>query len=148
MKIKNYTSEVPASRSVSHIEQCLVDVGATGIAKTYQAGRLTGITFQIPQNGISLVFKLPANIEDVAAQLKADVKKPRVGTMGRLEEQAERTAWKLLLDWVEVQASMILIGRRQAIEVFLPYVYDPARDQTFFERLQESKFKMLEHKGG
>jgi len=146
MRLKNYTSGMPPSRSVAKIEECLVEVGATGIAKTYAAGHLTGITFQIMQNGAPLVFKLPANVEDIVKQMLTDIKRARRGTEQRVTDQAERTAWKLLLDWVEVQASMILIGRRQAVEVFLPYVYNPATEQTFFERLQESKFKLLEHR--
>lgn len=36
--------------------------------------------------------------------------------------QADRTAWKLLQDWVEVQASLIRIGMSTATEVFLPYM--------------------------
>ena len=145
-RLKNYTSGMPPSRSVMKIEECLVEVGATGIAKTYAGGCLTGITFQIMQNGSPLVFKLPANVKDITVRMLAEIKRARSGTNERIVTQAERTAWKLLLDWVEVQASMILIGRRQAVEVFLPYVYNPATEQTFFERLQESKFKLLEHR--
>ena len=76
--------------------------------------------------------ELHAGFKEVAARLNRTV-----------EDQARRTAWKLLVDWVQVQASMILIGRRTALEVFLPYVYNHETKQTFFERMQESKFKML-----
>jgi len=72
------------------------------------------------------------------------VKRPRRNTVTKIAQQAERTAWKLLLDWVQVQTSMVVIGRRNIIEVFLPYAYDMRADMTLFDKLQGNGFKMLE----
>ena len=143
MHLKNYTSTVPPSRSVFQIEQILVSIGANHISKTFDNGNLTGITFQIIQDDLPVVFKLPANVSVIQEMLLSNVQRPRKGTIDRLKDQAHRTAWKLLLDWTQVQASMILIGRRSAIEVFLPYVYDMQQDQTLFEKLERTQFKML-----
>ena len=63
--------------------------------------------------------------------------------MSRLMEQAERTAWKFLADWVDIQLGLVELGQGEFLEVFLPYVYDPAKQQTFFERIKESGYKML-----
>lgn len=144
MNIKNYTSSVPPTRSVAQIEQTLVGIGAKHIAKTYDdESNLAGITFQIVQDTRPLIFKLPANVSMIETAMLNGVKRPRSTTANKVKEQAQRTAWKLLLDWTQVQASMILLGRRDALEVFLPYVYNPQTEQTFFEKLQENKFKML-----
>ena len=142
-KLKNYTSQVPVGRSVMRIEQKLVEIGASHIAKSYEDSRLSGIMFQVNENDRPMSFKLPANVALVREMMLAEIRKPRPGTTDRIKDQAERTAWKLLLDWVEVQASMILIGRRQVTEVFLPYLYDFKKDQTLFQKLVETKFKML-----
>lgn len=40
MNLKNYTSSVPADTTIARIERLLVDGGATGIAKEYEAGRV------------------------------------------------------------------------------------------------------------
>lgn len=121
-----------------------MSIGAKHIAKTYDDNfNLAGITFQVVYDNRPMIFKLPANFELIEKIMLGEIKRPRRGTIDKTKDQAQRTAWKLLLDWVEVQASMILIGRREAMEVFLSYAYDPQRDQTFFERLQETKFKML-----
>lgn len=141
--LKNYTTSMNQVRIVSLIENELISIGATHIAKTYENGRLNGITFQIFEENIPFGFKLPANIVIVEKIMLEKIIKPHKGTADRVKDQASRTAWKLLLDLVQVHASMILIGRRSAIEVFLPYTYDIKTDQTFFERLQENKFKML-----
>jgi hypothetical protein len=142
-KLKNYTSQVPASRSVAQIEERLVQIGAKHIAKSYEGQRLVGIIFQIDDGERPLAFKLPANVELVTKIMLEGVKKSRAGTQARIEQQAERTAWKLLLDWVEVETSRVLIGRRKVVEVFLGYLYDFRADQTLYERLAANDFKML-----
>lgn len=143
MNIKNYTSEISPLVSVARIEKALVEVGAVHIAKTYENGNLTGVTFQIEQSGRPFVFKLPANVEAVESIFLEQIKRRRKGTEQKMKEQAQRTAWKLLLDWVEVQASLILIGRRMVIEVFLPYLYDMNKSETLFEQMRANNFKML-----
>jgi len=99
--------------------------------------------FQITGKDRPLAFKLPANVKLVREMMLSEIRRPRKGTSTRVEDQAERTAWKLLLDWVEVQTSMILIGRREVTEIFLPYLYDFKKDETLYERLVASNFKML-----
>jgi len=125
------------------IEKRLVKIGATHIAKFYDNGHLSGIMFQITGKDRPLAFKLPANVKLVKEMMLSEIRRPRKGTSTRVEDQAERTAWKLLLDWVDVQTSMILIGRREVTEIFLPYLYDFKKDETLYERLVASNFKML-----
>ena len=144
MNIKNYTSQIPPQKSVAQIESCLVKIGARHISKTYEDGKLAGITFQIIENGEPIIFKLPANVKGIQCAMTETVKRPRRNTVTKIAQQAERTAWKLLLDWVQVQTSMVVIGRRNIIEVFLPYAYDMRADMTLFDKLQGNGFKMLE----
>lgn len=144
MKLKNYTSAVSPDRSVASIEKILVDIGATYIVKVYENSLLSGITFQVDYEAKPMLFKLPANVQAITDIMKSEIKKPRENTTLRILEQAQRTAWKLLLDWVSVQASMVLIGRRSVIEVFLPYAYNKQQNRTFYEYLQQSKFAMLQ----
>jgi len=121
------------------IEQRLVEIGASHIAKSYERGSLTGIIFQAD----NLTYKLPAYVSRIEEMMLSQITKPRPGTKDRITDQACRTGWKLLLDWVEVQTTLIVIGRRHIIEVFLPYVYDFQKDQTFYQQLEQTKFKML-----
>jgi len=145
MNIKNYTSGVPADMSVSLIEHRLVGVGATHISKMYdgEPKRLMGITFQIPVNNNFLTFKLPAKTEAVFKVLWKEIRRPQPSTKKNLEDQAERTAWKILADWVDIQISMIKLEQAEFIEVFLPYVYDIKADRTLFEKMKDSGFKQL-----
>lgn len=143
MNLKNYTSTVPAVTSMGRIETSLVKAGATDISKKYQDGICVAITFRMVENGRPLFFKLPARVENCFQVLWKEVKKPQAGTKEKIREQAERTAWKIVSDWVEIQLSMILLEQALPLQVFLPYVYDPVKDQTFFERLESQNFKLL-----
>ena len=142
--IKNYTSTVPAARSVAYIEQKLVDYGASNIVKRYDAQKkLVAIVFQIPRGEQLFPVILPARLAAVEKTLRKAVRRPRPGTEEKIREQAERTAWKILQDWVDVQFSMIALEQAEFLEVFLPYLYDPRRDQSFFEVMRDNGFKQL-----
>ena len=143
MKLRNYTSSMLPERSVMLIEKKLVEIGASHIAKSYENSNLSGIMFQVQDRDRPLSFKLPANVHLITKIMLSEIQKPRRGTESRIKEQAERTAWKLLLDWVEVQASMVLIGRREVVEVFLPYLYDFQKDETLYQKLVSGGFKQL-----
>lgn len=148
--LKNYTSTVPADKSISKIERLLVDFGAENINKTYnkETKKLDSISFLINIPGITntMAFKVPAKVDRVFDVLWAQYKKPTPTTKQRVLDQSERTAWKIVCDWVEIQVSMIQLEQAEFIEVFLPYVYDPEKNQTFFEKLKETNFKQLNAK--
>jgi hypothetical protein len=145
--VKNYTSTVAASKSIQHIEDRLVTHGASNILKQYEDKCLMGIAFILNVNGKQIPFKLPAHIKNVEKQLRSEIKRPRSGTMQNIKEQAERTAWKLLADWVDIQLSLVELQQIQFLEMFLPYVYDHQTQKTFFEKLEETGFKQLSFQG-
>ncbi|MCP4259131.1 MAG: hypothetical protein GY774_16725 [Planctomycetes bacterium] len=142
--IKNYTSSIPASRSVQYIENKLVVHGAKQIMKEYDDDkRLAAICFIIMVEGKELPFKLPARTEQCEAILLSRIKRPTEGTHKRVKEQAERTAWKLLRDWTDVQMSLVELGQVDILEVFLSFAYDVVEGKTYFEKLKDRKFKGL-----
>lgn len=146
MNLKNYTSTVPASTSMSRIQRSLVEAGATDISMKFdpETKICTAITFRMVLTGqIPMFFQLPAKIDPCFKVLYAEVKRPQPDTKKRIREQAERTAWKIVSDWVDIQLSMIQLEQAEPLQVFLPYVYNPERDVTFYEQLKESNFKAL-----
>lgn len=144
MKLKNYTSTVSVERSISAIETLLVQAGASHVGRFYNdEKKLCGFLFQLPLNGIPATFKLPSNPDAVRKVMQAEVLKPHRGTMERIAEQAEKTAWRILHEWVHIQLTMIQMQQAEAIQVFLPYWYDGKKDQTLFERMRDGGFKQL-----
>ncbi len=143
MHVKNYTSNVPVSRTIARIEQVLAQAGVTNISKNFHQGRVVALIFQVPAKTRSgfVWVKLPVDATAVYASLRASVKRPRRGTEDRLMDQADRTAWKLMEDLVRVQLSLIQLQKRDLVEIFLSYIYDG--EQTFYERLKSNGFKQL-----
>jgi hypothetical protein len=143
--IKNYTSDVAAVKSVNHIERRLVDNKAKSIMKNYGPdGTLTGIAFIIPTSGQELPFKLPARVDRVEKALLKQVIRPRKETFARIKQQAERTAWKILADWVDIQLAMVELDQTEIAEVFMAYLYNHKKETTFFENWKSNGFTMLE----
>lgn len=156
MFLKNYTSNVPVSQTIHRIERVLIKCGVSGIMKEYTGtnGDISAITFQIEAPAGKITIRLPADKGkaldalwmdyvdgdklnekgDAIAMWSSRKKKRKVD----FSDQAERTAWKIVQDWIEVQMSMIQMKQADTMQVFLPYVFDGKR--TYYEALKESNF--------
>jgi hypothetical protein len=143
--MKNYTSTVPAERSIAKIEAVLAKHGADEIVKTCRGGKVAAIAFRItePETLTSFAVALPANVPAIHSVLlgKTCGFLSKTAT-SRILAQAERTAWKLMLDWIEVQMSLIEMRQAELLQVFLPYVIDGGK-RSFYELLRGSGFKAL-----
>lgn len=140
--LKNYTCDVPVSRTIARIEELLAKCQATHIGKEYSsAGEVMALQFAIQSGSERHVIKLPANPTAVFDALRAEISRPRNGTMDRLKEQSQRTAWKLMQDWVEVQMSLISMKQADPLQVFLPYVWNGK--QTFYSALKANGFRAM-----
>lgn len=142
MNLKNYTSNVPVDRTIARIEQLLASSGATGIIKDYAEGKLVALFFKISlPTRRDITIRLPVNHQAVYQTMRKTVKRQHAGTLERIQEQALRTSWKLMQDWVEVQLSLIRIQQVDFMQVFLPYVWDG--QQTFYAALKERDYRGL-----
>ena len=145
--LKNYTSDVPVAVTISRIEAVLIRVGVSGITKEYgPQGETCALTFHISLGETRVAIRLPANKEQALNALWDDYrqKHPR-GRMSRKDfaQQAERTAWKLMQDWCEVQLSLIQVKQAEFLEVFLPFVWDGGKRQTFYDQIKGGGYKAL-----
>jgi len=123
MKIKNYTSAIPVERIISYIESELVKIGIAHIEKTYKDN-------------------LPANLE-ASFEIIKNIPEYKSKNKEWLRSQSNRTAWKLVFDWIQIQIAMIQLKQVEALQVFLPYVYDAVSNKTFYEKIVASNYKLL-----
>lgn len=146
MNLKNYTTEVPAVRSIDNIERLLVQFGAFNIMKEYveipplPGRRCTSISFIAEVEGQKLPFKLPANVEKVIKWLRKQ--KPN-SALKTIAEQSERIAWKQQHELLHLQLGQIEMNQLEKLEVFFPYLYDVQKNETYYQKIKSGGFKAL-----
>ena len=149
--MKNYTSSVPASQSIHEIEKILIQAGARSVSKDYTSdGQISAISFTIfnPETQYPVMIRLPSDTEGAFIVLKGYYKRPNKLTKTQLDslrEQAKRTAWKIVLDWVAVQMSLCEMRQAEMIQVFLPYIWNG--QTTLFQQMKASQTPCIGYKG-
>lgn len=140
MAIKNYTSVVAVHTSLGEIQGALAKHGARQIMVEYdEKGTPSGVAFAIETPAGRRGFLLPANVDGVVAVFK------RQGVKAN-RDQAERTGWKNLRDWVLAQCAIIESGMVEMDEVFLPYMSN-GQGQTLYQLYQSGILALGEPKG-
>ena len=139
--LRNYTSTVSPDKSILTIERDLVRAGATHMAKKYSpTGEIEAVLFQMNYEGNFVTFQVPANVPATERYMMKKFKKTASAT---LHQQALRTAWKNVSEWIQIQVDMILLQQLEPLEAFLPYVYSNRTGLTYYQSLKESNFKAL-----
>ena len=140
--IKNYSTEIPAEKSIAEIEKMLASFGAEAIMKEYTSdGKVRMLSFKFLDKG----FKLPANINGVQEILFSG-KRDYHGrdSMKTREERAYKVAWRIIKDWIHAQLSLIVSGQAHPHEIFLPYMFDGKR--TLYQAYVEEGKLLTEKK--
>ncbi len=139
MPLKNHRSE--STNTFDKIQKCLATHGAQKIMFDYGSdGRIYGIAFQLLLNETPVVIKLPARIENVALIMYGGLLS-QIGESKK--EQAYRTAWANIRDWIDAQMAMLDTKMVKMEEIFLPYVMRKNGD-TYFEHLVKNPGLLIE----
>lgn len=145
MPLLNYTTEISAERSIAEVQKLLTAGGATAILLLTDASRrVSAVHFRLKTNFGETTFELPADAASVSLAINAQIDE-ETRTRGRKErkipirlmnnrEQAERIAWRIVKDWLEVQLAMHAIGAAKLEQILLPFAVDDS-GKTFYRRL-------------
>ncbi len=138
--IKNYTTQVPANRSIDEIQQSLVSHGASGILFEYEkdTGRIAALKFLLPINDKSVGFALPVNWRLFQAVLK----KQNVNRWDD-EDYCYRVAWRNIRDWVLSQMALYETQMVELPQLFLPFAVGK-NNQTLYEQVRNGNFLLGE----
>lgn len=135
MPLLNYTTSVPAVRTIAQITEILARSGARQVLTEYgPSGIATGIAFAVETPGGLQQYHLPVDVAAIAAVMKGD---RNISPRFRTPEQAERVGWRITKDWLEAQLAIIATRMVTFDQVMLPYmnagggrtVYELYRDQ-------------------
>lgn len=119
-------------------------MGARNIAKEYDGfGKVDAISFSLPRGEGVVPFKLPAKREPIKKLFLKDYKRPSKAQEEACTAQSDRTAWKNVKEWVELQATMIKLEQVEFMEVFMPYIYSMERGKTVYELAKANEFQKL-----
>jgi len=140
MPIKNYTTIVPADRSIQEIQTSLVKNGAIGVMYQYEkgTGRISALVFGLPVKEKLISFSLPVNWRNFQEVLK----RQEVRRWDD-EDYCYRVAWRDIRDWVLAQMALYETTIVELPQVFLPFATDD-KGQTVYEKLLNNKFLLGE----
>jgi hypothetical protein len=132
MPLKNYTTQVPADRSIAEIQQALVKNGASGVAYEFEpGGRIAGLMFRLNVHGQTVQFSLPVNWK----LLQVVLKEQKVRNW-QDEHYVYRVAWRNLRDWVLAQMALYETAMVELPQVFLPFAQNAATGKTLYESVK------------
>lgn len=122
-KIKNATSA--GKNTFDKIQGILAIHGASKVMYDYnKQGKLDAISFGLEIDGKPMGFRLPAMVENVTFILYGG--KDRWGQPKKVteaqREQAYKTAWANIRDWIDAQMALIDSQQVKMQQVFLPYL--------------------------
>ncbi len=148
MAIKNYTTKIAVKKTVSEIESILSKHGAKKILKDYDgAGYVTGISFMVETPGGSIPFKLPIDLRAWVCLINRAVDDKKLPQRFRHDaDQARRTGWRVIKDWIDAQLAIVETQTVTIEQVFLPYAYDLRTDETMYQKFlsKREEFVALE----
>jgi hypothetical protein len=144
MALKNYRSE--STTTFDTIQKCLAAHRAKQVFFEYNdAGQIASIAFTLEIDGRHYPFRLPARVANVE-RLFYEEKNARTRSNQQTRnltdterEQAYRTAWANIRDWLTAQMALIDTGMVKAQEVLLPYMLTP-QGKTYYETLEQRRF--------
>lgn len=139
MALLNYSTTVDAYKTVAEIEQMLVKHGAKSIMKSYEGEDVTSLSFLIDTGNGNIPVKLPVRLDDVLQVLTEQKKAHPKANIKATREQANRVAWRILKDWIEVQMALLDMQMVKFEEIFLSYI-ETADGKTIYEKLEEKQF--------
>lgn len=146
--LKNSKTTSPNTFRV--ITDTLIEHKAKRILQEYSDdGKITAISFSLEINGILHNFKLPARYENVERIFYNQKNKNARSEWQRKKltdaekEQAYRTAWANIRDWLTAQMALLDTEMVKFEEVFLPYMTNQS-GETYFEVLEQNQFKLTD----
>jgi len=132
--ILNYTTSIDFDKTISEIQKCLREHGASKITCDYRDNLPIGMTFCLVMNEKIVAFSLPCNYEGV---LKAMINNKNVPRAKCTMEQAMRVSWRIVKDWVEAQMAVVEAQVACMDQVFLPYAVTN-RGTTVYEEMKNN----------
>lgn len=151
MALLNYTSSVSIEKTAAEISDILRRGGAQAVLTEYdeKGEYISAISFRIKFGEQFVTFRLPCDWKPVYEIMYKDASKRNIWDESRKRkieserrQQALRTAWRIVKDWVEAQMALVETKMVKTEQVFLPYAV-MKNGQTLGEHLESNPSFLL-----
>lgn len=141
--IKDYTTIKSPEETISEIQRLLSQYNVSAMMTEYDGRQVASVSFRIDISGKQFSFQLPCNWRGVLQIFKDEGLRNVKHKDKSLENQAIRTAWRLIYHWVDAQLALVEVGMVTIPQVFLPYAV--MKDgRTLSEHVAEDPKLLLE----
>lgn len=143
--IKNFTTIVAATQTIGEIQEMLSSYGVSAMMTEYEGRQVAAVSFKMEVNGKSMAFRLPCNWRGVLEVFK---KSPTFYVKHKdkdIENQAIRTAWRIIHAWVDAQLALVEVNMVTIPQIFLPYTI-MADNRTLAEHFDKDPEFLLGNK--
>ena len=151
--LKSADTTVPVERSQQQLVTLLRRYGAREFGFDEDpVSEVASVRFMIESStGVPLPVRIEVSVRRVRERLYAG-KKTTYRTRGRYvqaarQAQSHRTAWRLLVDWLDAALTTVAMGAQRVEEAFLPHVMLTLHDGTQ-GRVVDQLAPVLEHRVG
>ena len=138
MALLNYTTIIEPEQTIGEIQKLLSRHGVQAMMTEYDGPQVAAVSFKMIIDGKPVSFKLPCKWRGVLQVFKEQGIGPgKIKSKDKsLENQAVRTAWRIIKEWVEAQLALVEIHMVSIPQIFLPYAI--MRDgQTLAEHMEQ-----------
>ncbi|MDZ7658059.1 hypothetical protein [Fodinibius sp.] len=138
--IKNKSSKDSPAKTLGNIQEVLAEHGAQKIQMEYENRKPVALSFSMWVGGQELFFRLTVDVDGMLQAMKDD---PNTQGTYCNREQAERTAWKNRLDWLQTTLAQIKSNQARMEELLLGFAITDD-GQTVYERLKSGNKLLTE----
>jgi hypothetical protein len=144
MALLNYTTKIDPEQTISEIQRKLSAHGVSAMMTEYDGRQIAAVSFRMDVQGKQIAFRMPCNwraVREVFHQQRITTAKMKHKDRD-LDNQAIRTAWRVVLVWVEAQLALVDINMVTIPQVFLPYAI-MRNGQTLSEHVESNPAFLL-----
>lgn len=145
MALLNYSTKIEAEQTIGEIQKMLSKHGVMAMMTEYEGQNVSAVSFKMDVQGKPMGFKMPCNWRAVRQIFEDDpsIRNTKLNT----DEQAIRTAWRIIHTWVKSQLALVEVNMVTIPQVFLPYAI--MRDgRTLSEHVEKNPGFLLGDGGG
>lgn len=143
MATLNYTTTITAAKTVTEIQTMLGAAGASAVGVQYRERQPSGVSFTLPGPHGNRSFALPVNASGMHRALLEQWRAGHIRRSYATEDQAERTAWRVLKDWLAAQLALVEAQMATLDQVMLPYLHVDG-ETTLYEAYRDREQLALE----